>query len=671
MKTRTAFFLLLSACFFVPSLRAQLVPRTVLVEEGTNWACPPCAMYNPGLETFLNQHEGSVIHLAYHPYWPDYNDPMHLNDLTDNDSRVAYYGISGVPAVTFNGCNYFEPASIPQLEATFDSCESIMSPVALTVSRIVNGSTVSVHVAIHPVADLSSYTTLHLRVAAAESFVPGPGPNKEARYIHVMRQMMPNDNGTLVRLGTGDTSFDFTYPLKAAYNAANMYEVAFLQNDADHNVLQAGTDQPEIILTPQSNAELVQRTSNSTADLPFTLSSTFANAISATVTFYPTSSTVWPMAVNGTALSGTQSISLSGNQAQPLDVTVTIGSGAYMSGILAVSTVQNGDTVVASYPIKVISPAAKVAFVDVSQDSFRTSYTQATLDQLNLPYVPLTSNEAESIDGWSATTFPEMVIVANKWIITGNDKPRVTQYLQSGGHLFVTGGEIGFGLADPNSTPTDRDENFLENTLHATYVRDSAGPQTVHGVTNDPITGTFANTDINIYALNVDASAGSLNQPDEIKPANGSIPIFYYGSGTAQCGGIRWKSAGSMLAYLSFGLQNLAAADRASITTDIFKWFESASAVGSSAPNALSIGTNYPNPFTNSTWLTYDLAQDGPVRISIVDARGAEVAVALDQFQNAGPHIVSLDTKALAPGVYFAILRTPEGSRILPMTKEK
>ncbi|HZK76317.1 MAG TPA: Omp28-related outer membrane protein [Candidatus Kapabacteria bacterium] len=675
MKTRTAFFLLLAACFFVPSLlapslRAQLVPHTVLVEEGTNWGCPPCAAYNPGVESFLNQHEGSVIHLAYHPDWPSATDPMYLNDPTENMDRVvSYYGINGVPAVALNGCHTFVPAYVSQLEATFDSCAGVMSPVALTVSRTVNGLTVSVHVSIHPVADLSAYTKLHLRVAAAETFVPGPGPNGEKQYIHVMRQMMPNDNGTLVHLGTGDTSFDFSYTLKPAYNAANMYEVAFLQSDVDHNVLQAATDQPELILTPQSSAELVQRTSSSTADLPFTLSSTFSNSTTATVKFYPTSSAVWPITVNGTALAGSQSISLSGNQSQSLDVNVSIGSGAYMSGILAVSTLENGETLVASYPIKVISPAAKVAFVDVMGDSAGSSYTLATLDQLNVPYVPLSSNEAASISGWSATTFPEMVVVANKWIITGNDKGRVSQYLQSGGHLFVTGGEIAYGLADPNSTPADRDENFLENTLRATYVRDSAGPHTVHGVSNDPITGTFAGTNINIYAQNVDALNGG-NQPDEIKPANGSSPIFYYGTAAAQCGGIRWDSAGSMLAYLSFGLQNLAAPDRASITTAIFNWFESASAVSGPSDASFALEPNYPNPFGNSTWLTYTLAKSGPVRISIVDARGMEVAVAADQFQNAGFHTVNLETKALMPGAYFAILRTAEGSCIRAMSKE-
>ncbi len=673
MNTRTATYLLLSLIAFVPTLRAQLVPRTVLLEEGTNWGCGPCAALNPGVESFLNQHEGSIIHLAYHPYWPDAADPMYVNDPGDNNARVVtYYGISGVPSVMFNGCNPFEPSSVPQLEATFDSCGSILSPVALTVSRSVNGSTVSVLVAIHPVASLASYTRLYLRVAAVESVVPGPGPNGEKQYIHAMRQMLPNFTGTLVHLGTTDTAFHFTYDIKPSYNPTNLYEVAFLQSDADHNVLQAATDQPEFMLTPEPSTELVQRTASGTADFPFTLSSTFTSPIAATVTFYPTSKTVWPISINGTPLSGAQPLTLSQGSTQSLDVSVAVGQGTYMSGILAVSTVQNGDTLTASYPLKVISPAAKVAFVDVANDSVRSSYTLATLDALNVPYVPLTSNEAESIHGWSAAAFPEMVVVANKWIVTGDDKARIAGYLQSGGHLFLTGGEIGFGLADSHSSPADRDPNFLETTLHAMYVKDSAGPQTVHGVSGDPITGPFANTDINIYALKVDETPdrSSLNQPDEIKPANGSLPIFYYGSGTAQCGGIRWDSAGSMLAYLAFGIQNLAGPDRASITTAVLNWFASESGVSSGPSHALTIGTNYPNPFTASTSLSYDLSSDGPVRVSIVDARGVEVAVPLDRVERAGPHYVNLDLTGLASGTYFAIVRTPQGSRIRAISKE-
>src|SRR5205814_6262065 len=137
-----------------------------------------------------------------------------------------------------------------------------------------------------------------------------------------------------------------------------------------------------------------------------------------------------------------------------------------------------------------------------------------------------------------------------------------------GGHLMLHGGEIAFGLADAAST--DQDKNFLSTQLHATYVRDSAGPRTVHGVANDSVSGSFASSNINIYAKKIDESNGSLNQPDEVRPVGAAIPIFYYGTASSQVGGIRWDSASTKLAYLAFGLQNLADADRAAITSAIF-----------------------------------------------------------------------------------------------------
>ncbi len=125
-----------------------------------------------------------------------------------------------------------------------------------------------------------------------------------------------------------------------------------------------------------------------------------------------------------------------------------------------------------------------------------------------------------------------------------------------------------------------------------------------------------------------------------------------------------------MLAYLAFGLQNLAANDRAAITTAVFNWFESASSVLDAGAGSLSLEPNYPNPFSGSTELSYTTATDGPVRVSIVDARGTEVAVPLDKFQQAGLHSATLDFKALAAGTYFAVVRTPNASMMRAMTKE-
>jgi hypothetical protein len=197
-------------------------------------------------------------------------------------------------------------------------------------------------------------------------------------------------------------------------------------------------------------------------------------------------------------------------------------------------------------------------------------------------------------------------------------------------------------------------------------VKDSAGPTIVHGVSADAVSNDFSDEAINIYAEDVDQP----NQPDEIKPSGGSIPIFYYGQGANQVAGIRWQSGAIRLVYLSFGLQNLAPQDRAGITTDVFNWFHSESGVNGSSAMSFSLEPNYPNPFSMETRISYSLVSSEPIRISVVDTRGTEVAVLVDGVEETGPHSVSFNAHGLAHGTYFCVLRSAEGSAIRAMTIE-
>ena len=654
---------------FAFQLHAQLVPRTILVEEGTNWSCPPCATYNPGIETFLNQHEGGVIHLAYHPNWPGADDPMYLNDKNDNQSRVVnYYGISGVPDVKMDGVEA-DLTSAQALESTLAGRIGVGSPVAITVSRELNGTadTVFVHVTIHPVADLSSYKQLALRVAAAEEMVKGPGPNGEKQYIHPMRAMMPDYNGTKVKLSTHDTSFSFKYPLKSTYNAANMYEVAFLQDDASKEVLQAATDEQGFSLALNTGAKRVQRVGTDPVSVGFNLNNGFTSTRTFNVSYTPTSAHAWPVTITTGNGAANGPVELTAGSSLPVSLSVTAGDGTYSSGVLKVTSTSGSQTLVSSYPVKFIAPDVKIAYIDLSVDSVRSANTVATLDALQFRWVPLSGGEATSMNGWTVAEFPEMVVGGDKGILTGSDKQGVGDYLANGGHLFIQGGEIGFGLADPATTASDKDVSFLNNVLKAGYVKDSAGPHVVHGVSNDLVSGDFASESLNIYANNVDAP----NQPDEIKAMNGSIPIFYYGTGTSQVSGIRWETGATRCVYLSFGLQNLNDQDRSAITTDVFKWFRSAPASGvgtASTPDGLSLEPNYPNPFTSTTQIQYSIGREEPVRIGVVDTRGVEVATVVNEVQSAGTHSASFDVHGLPRGTYFYVLHTQEGSLMRAMT---
>lgn len=76
----------------------------------------------------------------------------------------------------------------------------------------------------------------------------------------------------------------------------------------------------------------------------------------------------------------------------------------------------------------------------------------------------------------------------------------------------------------------------------------------------------------------------------------------------------------------------------------------------SSLPLQFALDQNYPNPFNPSTRISYTLPSKGMAHLSVYDILGREVAVLVDEVQNAGPHEVTFDAAHLSSGVYFCKL---------------
>lgn len=69
-----------------------------------------------------------------------------------------------------------------------------------------------------------------------------------------------------------------------------------------------------------------------------------------------------------------------------------------------------------------------------------------------------------------------------------------------------------------------------------------------------------------------------------------------------------------------------------------------------------------PNPARGSIALSFSLPAAGPVRLTLHDVSGREVSRPVDREFAAGPHQMAWPTAA-APGIYFARLHSPAGSR--------
>jgi len=90
--------------------------------------------------------------------------------------------------------------------------------------------------------------------------------------------------------------------------------------------------------------------------------------------------------------------------------------------------------------------------------------------------------------------------------------------------------------------------------------------------------------------------------------------------------------------------------------------FEPPSGVGGQReplPETFTLGQNYPNPFNASTVLTFAVSEPSPVRISVFDIIGREVANLADERFAPGYYRLSWDCRTCATGVYFIVMQTP------------
>ncbi|HEX7574493.1 MAG TPA: T9SS type A sorting domain-containing protein [Bacteroidota bacterium] len=75
-------------------------------------------------------------------------------------------------------------------------------------------------------------------------------------------------------------------------------------------------------------------------------------------------------------------------------------------------------------------------------------------------------------------------------------------------------------------------------------------------------------------------------------------------------------------------------------------------------PLTFALSQNFPNPFNPSTLIRYQLPGAGPVRLTVYDILGREVATLVDGTQQQGAHEARFDGGGLSSGVYLYRLQT-------------
>ena len=90
----------------------------------------------------------------------------------------------------------------------------------------------------------------------------------------------------------------------------------------------------------------------------------------------------------------------------------------------------------------------------------------------------------------------------------------------------------------------------------------------------------------------------------------------------------------------------------ANISAGVNKFIEIFTVSAKENPLAASEFSNYPNPFSGSTRISYELPGNGAVTLKVYDALGNLKATPVNEKQSAGLHYVDFDAKGLSSGVY-------------------
>jgi hypothetical protein len=154
-----------------------------------------------------------------------------------------------------------------------------------------------------------------------------------------------------------------------------------------------------------------------------------------------------------------------------------------------------------------------------------------------------------------------------------DERQVITDYLNAGGHLFLSGQHIGVHLMyDDTSTPESRE--WFNTTLHAYYLYYNSDSEFVKGVVGDPISDGF---DI----LNIDDDyehAGNNEWPDVIEPRDGNATtVFTYigGDYPGKSGAIKIDTGAHRIVYFAFGFGGINTSSNRSIVMDrVIQWLE-------------------------------------------------------------------------------------------------
>ena len=241
----------------------------------------------------------------------------------------------------------------------------------------------------------------------------------------------------------------------------------------------------------------------------------------------------------------------------------------------------------------------------------------------------------------------------------------IRDYLEDGGKLIVSGSAIGNDLGQPADESEIADSLFYAGYLRAEFVsHTNAGANPViHGMPGTSFEAFEAPYN-QFYTI---------GWTDDINPAAGAEALLHYqtqrpdnsnrGAAIGYKGPFGDSTVDGGVAYFAFPVETMdTRSERWELIIRTFQYFDFVTSMKDGPepdlPAALTLSSNYPNPFNMSTHFDVGIPERADVRLNVYDVLGRKVATLLDGNKAPGVYTVVFDAAGLASGTYYARLKS-------------
>lgn len=239
--------LIILSCSQAPEIEIAPTGRLVLAELFTWARCVYCPYAAKALDSLAKEFQDSLVIISYHRrVLGDTLSPPYVENR-----KNFYYDSGGEPAVLFDGTGPVWTQDPSQNYQTYKnyiiSRRNKKSPLLIKLASHLQSNTGIIKATVVP-TDTITMTNLSLFFVICEDsvrfIISGA---TDTIFNHVMRLMIPNENGIPCTLAFGDSLIKETqFSLNQNWNRDNLKIISFVQNLTTKEILQSAIKKPTL-----------------------------------------------------------------------------------------------------------------------------------------------------------------------------------------------------------------------------------------------------------------------------------------------------------------------------------------------------------------------------------------------------------------------------------------